>query len=193
MNMYMYDMYTKSMMTSLIRRPTDPDRLTEDHYNYHVHDYTHTHIHVNVHDCTMYMQDQGVLLPVKMTLDTETACYTCRCGSLRLDWAGEKWSIFVRLTVYAYAVKCSLGLEIVSLPASSCLYMYSKTWFKRPPHGASKRGRYSQVVFRTRSRRVCVELSVHGKTVAKSRWSLNTEVAYTRFYCTLFSFQHVVG
>ena len=32
---------------------------------------------------------------------------------------------------------------------------------------------------------LCVELSsVHGKPVVRSRWSLNTEVAYTRFYCS---------
>ena len=29
----------------------------------------------------------------------------------------------------------------------------------------------------------CTELFVHGKTVIRSRWSLKTEVAYTRFYC----------
>ena len=32
---------------------------------------------------------------------------------------------------------------------------------------------------------VYVELSVHGKTVVKSRWSLKSEVAHARFYCTL--------
>ena len=39
------------------------------------------------------------------------------------------------------------------------------------------------MAFRTRSHSVCVDLSVHGKTVVKSRWSLNPEIAYTRFYC----------
>ena len=68
---------------------------------------------------------------------------------------------------------------------SLCLSIYSKPCLKRPPRGASKSGRKREVVFRTKSDSVCVELSVHEKTVVKSRWSLNTEVAYTRFYCVI--------
>ena len=47
--------------------------------------------------------------------------------------------------------------------------VYSKTWFKQPPHGASKSGRQSQVVFRTRShtlvayRIVYIHVHVHDR------------------------------